>query len=91
MTATRTTITIDEDVLIEAKTEAARTGHTLGQVFADAFRQMVSRRDASRRSAPVDLPTWPIDGEGGLMPGVNIESNAELRAYFDDLGEKSWP
>jgi hypothetical protein len=33
----------------------------------------------------------PTDGEGGLLPGVNLDSSAALRDYFDEIGEKCWP
>jgi hypothetical protein len=90
---TRTTITIDEALLADVKTEAARTGRTVSQVLADAFRQMVSRHATDEPRQPVRLPVFPVDTtvSGGLLPGVDLDNNAALRDYFDEIGEKSWP
>jgi hypothetical protein len=90
---TRTTITIDEDLLTDVKTEAARTGRTVSDVLADAFRQMISRHATDEPRRPVRLPVFPVDtaASGGLLPGVDLDNNAALRDYFDEAGEKSWP
>jgi hypothetical protein len=86
----RTTITIDEDLLADVKTEAARTGRTVSQVLADAFRRTVSRHAADEPRQPVRLPV-DTTVSGGLLPGVDLDNNAALRDYFDEIGEKSWP
>ncbi len=72
----RTTIRLDDAVLREAKELAARTGRTLTAVIEDALRHELASLDG-RRSAPrkAELPSF--DG-GGLQPGVNLDSNAEL-------------
>jgi hypothetical protein len=88
---TRTTITIDENLLTDVKTEAARTGRTVSDVLADAFRQMVSRRSTSEPHKTVRLPVFPTDGAGGVQPGVNLDDNVALRDYLDEFDDKSWP
>lgn len=72
----RTTIRLHDDVLAQAKQLAARTGRTLTAVIEDALRHEFASLD-DRRRAPrkVELPSF--DG-GGLQPGVNLDSNAEL-------------
>jgi len=83
----RVTIMIDDDLHAEVKAEAARTGRTMSWIVTEALRVWVLRRQVVRESGPVRLPTHP----GGLRPGVNLDSNAALREYFDDIGEKNWP
>lgn len=60
----RTTVTIDDHLLAEAKALAARTGRPLGAVVDDALRVLLVERAATR--APVNLPT---SGGSGLQPG----------------------
>jgi predicted transcriptional regulator len=84
----RVTITLPDDLHAEVKAEAARTGRTMNWIITEAARVWLPRRQAAREAAPVRLPT---DGEGGLLPGVNLDSSAALRDYFDEIGEKCWP
>jgi hypothetical protein len=90
---TRTTITIDENLLADMKTEASRTGRTVSQLIADAYRLMISRRALGEPRQPVRLPAFPVDDSvtGGLLPGVDLDNNAALRDYLDEQGEKHWP
>lgn len=69
----RTTVTIDDQLLIEVKTVAAQSGRTLSAVIEDALRASMLRR-AERGSIP-SLPT--ISG-GGLQPGVDLDDSAAL-------------
>lgn len=71
----RTTIDIPESLLREAKERAARRGSTLGQVVEDALRASFSSVDASAVEGPVQLPTY---GEGGVLPGVDLDDSAAL-------------
>jgi len=84
----RVTIALPADLHAQVKAEAARLGQTLSQFVTDALREGLQRRRVAREAGPVRLPT---DGEGGLLPGVNLDSNAALRDYFDEIGEKCWP
>lgn len=70
----RTTVNIDEQLLIEVKTVAAQSGRTLSAVIEDAIRALMTRRTESGRSAP-PLPT--LSG-GGLQPGVDLDDSAAL-------------
>jgi hypothetical protein len=84
----RLTITVPDDLYADVEAEAAGTGRTLSELFTDACRVMILRREAARRSGPAELPTY---GAGGLQRGVDLDNNAALRDYFDEIGEKCWP
>ena len=71
----RTTVDIPETLLREAKERAARRGSTLGQVVEEALRATFARVDAAAEAAPLELPTY---GEGGVLPGVDLDDSAAL-------------
>ena len=77
----RTTITLDEHLLNEAKQVAARTGRTLTAVIEDALREALARTAPSGRQKAVRLPTF---GHGGLQPGVDLNSSASLLDLMDE-------
>jgi hypothetical protein len=76
----RTTIRIDDALLAEAKSLAARTGRTLTAVIEDALREMVSRQKCADRRAPVRLTT--VGGQG-VLPGVELDDSAALLELMD--------
>jgi hypothetical protein len=80
----RTTIKLDDALLAEAKSVAIETNRTLGEVVEDALRERLARRRAAGRGQNTPLPT---SGGGGLMPGVDLDSNASLL----DLMERDGP
>jgi|HubBroStandDraft_2_1064218.scaffolds.fasta_scaffold2213217_1 hypothetical protein len=71
----RTTIRLDDHLLIEAKERAARQGLTLTAVIEQALRESFSRRNDLPPRRLVKLPTW---GHGGLRPGVDLDDSASL-------------
>lgn len=71
----RTTVTIDDQVLAEAKAVAARTGRTLSEVVEDALREVQAQRAAGTGTGAFKLHTF--DG-GGTLAGVDLNSNAAL-------------
>lgn len=75
----RTTLTIDDELLREAKERAARSGHTVSEVVSDALRESFHRHAAMRRE-PVRLRTSP----GGPRPGVDIDNNAALLDLMEE-------
>ena len=75
-------LNIADDLLREAKENAARNGRTLTAVVEDALRESLAPRRSPSPRPPVDLPTFL--GEGGLMPGVDLDDNAGLRALLDE-------
>jgi Arc/MetJ family transcription regulator len=72
----RTTITIDEALLREAKIMAARTDRTVSSVLEEALREMLSRAEESeaRRRADFTLPSY--DGGGFLVDVLDKEALA---------------
>lgn len=71
----RTTINIDTHLLVEVKTQAARSGRTIGEVIEDALRLAMERR---REAASAPLPDLPVVLVGGLQPGVDLDDSAAL-------------
>jgi hypothetical protein len=84
----RTTLTIEDHLLAEAKNIAARTHRSIGSVFEDALRQMLARADGPpSATGPVSLPT---DGGSGLQPGVDLENKEQIAELLGEheLGHK---
>ena len=79
----RTTVNIDEQLLIEIKTVAAKSGRTLTAVIEDALRQALATRRSVDRPRLVTLPTH--DG-GGLQPGVDLDDSAALLDLMEGRG-----
>jgi hypothetical protein len=77
----RTTIKLDDDLLLEAKEIAARTGRTLADVVEDAVRESLARRRQARQRP--ERRTLPSFGGGGLRPGVDLDDNAALLDLMD--------
>lgn len=78
----RTTLTIDDHILSEAKAVAARTHRTIGSVFEDAMRQMLARADDHR--SPTGAVSLPSDGGSGLQPGVDLENKGQVAQLVGD-------
>jgi hypothetical protein len=77
----RTTIKLDDDLLTEAKSTAARTGQTLASVIEDAVRESFARR--GRSPVRQASPEIPVFGHGGLRPGVDLDDTAALLDVMD--------
>ena len=77
----RTTIRLDDELLAEAKQLAARTGRTLTAVIEDALRETLARRERSADDQPFRLPTF---GEGGTLPGVDLDDTSALLEAMDE-------
>jgi len=75
----RTTIRLDDDLLAEAKSLAARTRRSLNAVIEDALREMLARREQRARTA-VRLTTFRGNG---LRPGVDLDDSAALYDLMD--------
>ena len=74
----RTTVKIDDSLLVEAKTRAAASGRTLNQVVEDALRAAFARRDAADSGAAL-----PVVRGGRLMPGIDLDDSAALLDLMD--------
>lgn len=77
----RTTVTLDDHLLAEAKRLAAESGRSVSEVIADALRESLARRDAARARPRAKLPT---SGGGGVRPGVDLDSWASLLDVMED-------
>jgi hypothetical protein len=77
----RTTIRLDDDLLVEIKQIAARSDRTLTSVIEDALREMLARQRKTEERAPVRLTT--VSG-GGLQPGVDLDDSAALLALMEE-------
>jgi hypothetical protein len=75
----RTTVRIDDDLLVAAKQRAAATGRTLTAVIEDALRESLYRPDAM--SPPAELPTFT---GRGLQAGVDLDDTSALLDLMDE-------
>lgn len=80
----RTTIRIDDQLLQEAKLQAARRGTTLTAIIEDALRKSLARQRDSQRREPVRLVTF---GGKGLLPGVDLDDSAALLDLMGASGD----
>jgi len=80
MPTVRTTIRIDDALYREVKQRAASSGRTVAAVLEDAVRRGLNPTDSGSR----DRFTVQPSGSGGLMPGVDLASNAGLAEVMDD-------
>jgi len=74
----RTTVDIDDQLLLYAKHQAVQQGCTLKQILEDAMRDFFSHQ--SRQHEPVSLETFP---GAGLKPGVNLDNGRSLNDIMD--------
>lgn len=74
----RTTLQLDDELVVQAKISAARSGRTLSQVIEDALRQALASPAAPARQR-ASVPTSP----GRPRPGVNLDDNAGLLDLMD--------
>lgn len=80
MRPVRTTVTIDDRLLREAKQAAARSGRSLSDLVDDGLRLLLARTGRSEPQ-PVSLP---VNGGSGLHRGVDLEDKDGLSALLDD-------
>ena len=71
----RTTVRLDEQLLIDAKKHAADTGRTLTAVLEDALREALAWRATQQTRKRVRLKTLKGDG---VRPGVDLDDSAAL-------------
>lgn len=76
----RTTVNIEDSLLVGAKEAAARSHRSLSDVVNDALRLLLAERAPEVRGR-VRLPTF---GGSGLRPGVDLEDKDALAALLDD-------
>ena len=74
----RTTVDIDDQLLLYAKHQAVQQGCTLKQVIEDALRDFFSHQSFQQK--PVSLE---IFSGTGLKPGVNLDNGRSLNDIMD--------
>jgi len=76
---------LDDDLLEAARRLAAESNRSLDRFVEDLLRSKIAPREPVKTdSNPRIIPCF---GEGGLQPGVNLDSNAELEDLMDGLSE----
>ncbi len=80
----RTTVTIDDHLLAEARRQALAQRRSLGDIIDDSLRVTLSRR-AADTSTRVTLPT---DGDPADRPLVDLD---DREAVAEALGDSGWP
>ena len=76
----RTTIRLDDDLLVRAKRAAIERGTTLTALIEDALRRALAP-DAAQTRERVMLSTFRGDG---LRPGVDLDDTASLLDVMDE-------
>ena len=76
----RTTVSIPDPLLREAKVLAAKSGTTLSQVVERGLRTVIGQQMVSRDDR---RPPLVIKKSGGLKPGFNLDKIGELMALMD--------
>ncbi len=76
----RTTIRIDDALYRRLKSRAAQTGRTVSEIVEDAVRQALRPRARD----DVEVEPLPVFGGSGVLPGVDLSSNAALRERMDE-------
>jgi plasmid stability protein len=78
----RTTLQLDDDLMAEAKSYAARHHRTLTSVVEESLRQLLAEARKPRERRPVTLPV--SKRTGGFQPGVDIANSAALQDILDE-------
>jgi hypothetical protein len=76
----RTTISLPDPLLAQARRRAAETGRSLTAFIADAVREALGRRTRATGRTPVRLTTFC---GSGLQPGVDLDDSAGLQDLID--------
>ena len=75
----RTTINLDDHLLVQIKEFAAKNGQTMTSVIEDALRRVVSPRETIGRKK-IHLTT--VNGKG-IRPGIDLDDSASLLDFMD--------
>jgi hypothetical protein len=71
----RTTINVDDQLLMQAKAQAAASGVTLAQLIEDALRESLIRRENVENRERVRMIT--MKGTG-TRPGIDLDNSQSL-------------
>lgn len=79
----KTTLDLDDELLVRAKAFAAREGRSLTALIEDGLRLRLSlRRRGAGKVAEPEIAVYA--GSGGLVQGVDPLSNRSLEGAADD-------
>jgi hypothetical protein len=78
----KTTLDIDDELLVKAKAASARERKSLTALIEEGLRLRLRRSSANRVTAPKALAIYR--GKGGLKSGVDPLSNRSLLDAADD-------
>ncbi len=73
----RTTIRLDDDLMRAVKRHALESGMTVTAVIAQSLRERLQRQRDRIANPPTPL-SLVTTGEGGLLPGVDLDDSARL-------------
>jgi hypothetical protein len=79
----RTTLDLDDALLIRAKAEAAKQRTTLTRLIEEGLALRLAADDAEPRERP-SFRLHVFHGQGGLRPGIDPCSNASLLGGTDE-------
>jgi hypothetical protein len=77
----RTTVRLPDELIRRAKQKAAVEGVSLTALIEEALRRILDERRSFPKTQRVPLPV--STATGGLMPGINLDSMAELQEMED--------
>jgi hypothetical protein len=80
--AMKTTLDIDDELLVKAKAVSARERKSLTALIEEGLRLRIRGSREPKRSSPAPLAIFR--GKGGLMRGVDPLSNRSLNDAADD-------
>jgi hypothetical protein len=76
----RTTLLIDDALYRDVKSVAATDGRTVTSVVDEALRALLRERGKARSRGPYVVEAH---GQGGLLPGVDLNNSAALLDLMD--------
>jgi hypothetical protein len=79
----RTTVRLDDGLLIKAKQEARRQGVTLTNLIERGLRLVMSTGQQRNKGARIELPV--SKATGGLLPGVNLDDSKAIWDRLDGI------
>lgn len=77
----RTTISLPDDLLREAKVMAAREDRSMSSLLEEALRALLANHTESERADRAEF-TWPTYG-GRATPAVDIDDNSAVLDAMD--------
>ncbi len=79
-----TTVRLDQNLLRQAQSEAARRGETVTSLIERGLRLVLARSSRKPRRARVELPV--SRATGGTRPGVNLDDFAAVLDRLEGRG-----